>query len=84
MKRLVLIGFAVLGLAVVGGAGATTIQAFHATFQDVSFQNTCTPPVVFCGSGNVAGYGQATTVVRVTRNAPSRQPRATTSPGSVP
>ena len=28
------------------------------------------PPTVFCGSGNVNGYGRATTVVRATRNAP--------------
>jgi hypothetical protein len=68
VKRLALIGLAALALALAGTASATTTQAFHAAFHDVSFQNTCTPPIVFCGSGNVAGYGRATTVVRVTRN----------------
>ena len=70
MKRLAITGLAVLALAVAGTASATTTQAFHATFHDVSFQNTCSPPIVFCGSGTVAGYGRATTVVRVTRNVP--------------
>jgi hypothetical protein len=70
MKRLAIIGLAVVALAVAGTASATTTHVFHATFHDVSFQNTCTPPIVFCGSGNVAGYGRATTVVRVTRNVP--------------
>jgi hypothetical protein len=70
MKRFTVIGLAALALAVAGTASATTTQAFHATFNDVSFQNTCTPPIVFCGNGNVAGYGRASTVVRVTRNVP--------------
>jgi hypothetical protein len=51
-------------------AGAGTPQAFHATFHDVAFQNSCSPPIVFCGSGVVSGYGQATTVVRVTSIVP--------------
>jgi hypothetical protein len=70
MKRFTVIAFTALVLAVVGTAGASTTQAFHATFHDISFQNTCTPPIVFCGSGAIAGYGRASTMVRVTRNVP--------------
>jgi hypothetical protein len=70
MKRLALIGLSACALAAVGVASGSTSQAFQATFHDVSFQNTCSPPIVFCGSGGVAGYGPASTVVRVTRNAP--------------
>jgi len=70
MKRLTIIVLAATALAVASGASASTTQPFQATFQDVAFQNTCTPPIVFCGSGVVAGYGQASIVVRVTRNVP--------------
>jgi hypothetical protein len=69
MKRLAVIGLAVLALAIAGTASAST-RTFQATFHDVGFQNTCSPPIVFCGSGVVAGYGQATIVVRAIRNAP--------------
>jgi hypothetical protein len=51
-------------------ASAATEQNFHATFHDVSFQNNCMPPIVFCGSGVIDGFGPAGTVVRVTKNVP--------------
>lgn len=70
MKRLTRIALATLALAVAGTASGSTTRAFHASFHDVSFQNACSPPIVFCGSGAIAGYGRATTVVRVTRNVP--------------
>jgi hypothetical protein len=70
MKRFAFITVAALALAIAGTASGSTIQRFQATFHDVAFQNTCTPPIVFCGSGVVAGYGQASIVVRVTRNVP--------------
>lgn len=71
MKKLAVLGcLAVLPFAITGTAIGSTTQAFQATFHDVSFQNTCSPPIVFCGSGAVAGYGRASTVVRVTRNVP--------------
>jgi hypothetical protein len=70
MKRLTLIGLATLALALAGTASGSTTQGFQATFHDVSFQNSCTPPIVFCGGGVIAGYGPATTIVRVTRNVP--------------
>ena len=57
-----------LTLAVTAATGAT--QSFQATFHDVSFQNSCSPPVVFCGSGVIDGFGPASTVVRVTKNVP--------------
>jgi hypothetical protein len=62
----------VLAVALVAAApaGATTTENFHATFHDVAFQNGCVPPIVFCGSGDIDGFGPATTVVRVTRNVP--------------
>ncbi len=64
------IGVAVALVAAVP-ASAATAQKFHALFHDVSFQNTsCTPPIVFCGSGVIDGFGRATTVVRVTKNVP--------------
>lgn len=64
-------------------ASAATTQNFHATFDDVSLQNPdCTPPIVFCGSGAIAGFGPATTVVRVTRSIPIPGTRAQTSAGS--
>lgn len=70
MKRLAIISIAAAALALAGVASGSTTQAFQATFHDVAFQNTCSPPIVFCGSGVVAGYGQASIVVRATRNAP--------------
>jgi hypothetical protein len=70
MKRLAVFVLSALALTVAGAAGASTTQTFHATFHDVSFQSTCSPPIVFCGSGAIADYGRATTVVRVTRNVP--------------
>jgi hypothetical protein len=71
VRRLViLISLLALPLAFSAAAGASTTQAFHATFHDVAFQNSCTPPIVFCGSGVVTGFGPATTVVRVTKNIP--------------
>ena len=51
-------------------ASAATEQNFHASFHDVSFQDSCVPPIVFCGSGVVDGFGPATTIVRVTHNVP--------------
>ena len=59
-----------VALLVAGPASAATTQNFHATFHDVSFQNSCMPPIVFCGSGVVDGFGLASTVVRVTKNVP--------------
>jgi hypothetical protein len=71
VRRLViLISLLALPLASSATAGASTTQAFHATFHDVAFQNSCSPPIVFCGSGVAAGFGQATTVVRVTSIVP--------------
>jgi hypothetical protein len=69
MKRLTVVATAVLALAIAGTASGST-QTFQATFHDVGFQNSCSPPIVFCGSGVVTGYGQASIVVRATRNAP--------------
>jgi hypothetical protein len=63
------IGTAVLAL-LPALARASASAPFHATFYDVSFQNSCSPPIVFCGSGTIAGYGRASTVVRVIRNVP--------------
>jgi len=70
MKRLTILALATAALTIAGTASASTTQPLQATFHDVTFQNSCTPPIVFCGSGAVAGYGQASTVVRVTRNVP--------------
>jgi hypothetical protein len=64
------VALAALASAIAGTASGATTQAFQATFHDVSFQNTCSPPIVFCGNGTVDGYGRATTMVRVTRNLP--------------
>lgn len=61
---------AALALVAAVPASAATSQNFHATFHDVSFQNSCTPPIVFCGSGVINGFGPASTVVRVTKNVP--------------
>ena len=71
MRRLIaLICLLALPFPLVATAAAATTQAFHATFHDVVFQNSCSPPIVFCGSGVVGGYGKATTVVRVTSIVP--------------
>jgi hypothetical protein len=69
MKQLAVVVTALVALAIAGTASGST-QTFQATFHDVSFENTCSPPIVFCGSGVVAGYGQASIVVRATRNVP--------------
>jgi hypothetical protein len=53
-----------------GIAHASSTTGFHAQAHLVDFQNSCTPPIVFCGSGTVAGYGRATMIVRATINAP--------------
>lgn len=47
-------------------ANAADTTKFHAVFHD-SFPSSCAPPTVFCGSGSVARYGRATTVVRSTQ-----------------
>jgi hypothetical protein len=70
MKHVAIVVLGALALTLAGTAGAATTQTFHATMHDVSFQNSCVPPIVFCGSGAVAGYGRASTMVRVTRNVP--------------
>jgi hypothetical protein len=71
VRRLtILICLLALPLWMSATAGAATTQSFHATFHDVAFQNSCSPPIVFCGSGVVGGYGRATTVVRVTSIVP--------------
>src|SRR5947207_3404788 len=72
MKRFALVlCLAAFPLGLAASAAASGSQNFQATFHDVWFQNPdCSPPIVFCGSGVVAGYGQATTVVRVTHNVP--------------
>lgn len=62
--------FAAAGLALLPAAAqASTTTRFHAVFHDVG-GNGCSPPIVFCGNGEVSGIGAATTVVRVTRNVP--------------
>jgi hypothetical protein len=68
---LLIIGsFAAAALALLAGsARASTTTGFHAVFHDIG-GNGCTPPLVFCGSGEVSGIGSAGTVVRVTHNAP--------------
>ena len=70
-KRIGLVALAAAAtLALVPGIadGASTTK-FHAVFHD-TFPSSCAPPTVFCGSGSVARYGRATTVVRATRMAP--------------
>lgn len=52
-----------------GSAGAADTTKFHAVFHD-TFPSSCAPPTVFCGSGSVARYGSATTVVRAGRPTP--------------
>ena len=59
-----------VALVAAAPASATTTENFHATFHDVAFQNSCVPPIVFCGSGVIDTFGPATTIVRVTRNVP--------------
>jgi hypothetical protein len=71
MRRLTILScLLALPLVLAATAGAVTTQPFHGTFHDVAFQNSCSPPIVFCGSGVVSGYGPATTVVRVTSIVP--------------
>lgn len=70
MKRLAIISIAAAALALAGAASGSTTRPFQATFHDVAFQNTCTPPIVFCGSGVLTRYGPASIMVRATRNAP--------------
>jgi hypothetical protein len=70
-KLAVLCCMVALPLALAVPAATSATQSFHATFHDVWFQHLdCNPPIVFCGSGVVDGYGQAQTVVRVTSNVP--------------
>lgn len=66
------VAIAVLGVTVAaaaalmlvpGSANAASTTKFHAVFHD-TFPSGCAPPTVFCGSGSVARYGRATTVVR--------------------
>ena len=56
-------------MLVPGSAHAASTTKFHAVFHD-AFPSDCAPPIVFCGSGSVARYGRATTVVRATRMTP--------------
>ena len=53
-------------MLVPGSAQAASTTKFHAVFHD-AFPSSCAPPIVFCGSGSVARYGRATTVVRSTQ-----------------
>ena len=53
-------------MLVPGSAHAASTTKFHAVFHD-AFPSSCAPPIVFCGSGSVARYGRATTVVRSTQ-----------------
>ena len=69
-KRIGPIALAVVALMLVpGSAQASSTTKFHAVFHD-AFPSSCPPPIVFCGSGTVARYGRATTVVRATHMAP--------------
>ena len=62
---------AVAALMLVPGiASAASTTSSHAHAHVVNSQNSCTPPIVFCGSGTIDGYGRATMVVRATINAP--------------
>lgn len=56
-------------MLVPGNAQASGTTKFRAVFHD-AFPSGCAPPVVFCGSGTVARYGRATTVVRATPPVP--------------
>src|SRR3954447_10985563 len=71
-KRIGLVALAAAAvLALVPGvANASSTHRFHAVFHDIASQHNCTPPIVFCGSGTVAGYGRATTAVHATKNVP--------------
>jgi hypothetical protein len=61
---LAVIGAPVMALAVTTGtASAATAQPFQATFVDIYSQCKPSFPVVFCGDGNVAGVGKATSTV---------------------
>ena len=57
-------------MLVPGIARASSTTSSHAHAHLVNSQNSCTPPIVFCGSGTIDGYGRATMVVRATINAP--------------
>ena len=57
-------------MLVPGIASASSTTSSHAHAHLVNSQNSCTPPIVFCGSGTIDGYGRATMVVRATINAP--------------
>ena len=71
MRRLIVLIFLLaLPFTLAATAVAAPTQAFHATFHDVVFQNSCSAPIVFCGSGVVDGYGKAMSVVRVTSIVP--------------
>lgn len=71
MRKLALLCCLVaLPLALAVSPATAETQSFQATFHDVYSQNSCSPPIVFCGSGVVAGYGRAQTIVRVTSNVP--------------
>jgi hypothetical protein len=70
LAALVAGAFAVAAFALLPAAAqASTTTGFHAVFHDIG-GNGCTPPIVFCGSGEVSGIGAASTVVRVTHNVP--------------
>jgi hypothetical protein len=59
----------VAALTIVPGiADASNTTRFQAVFHDI--EDSCTPPVVFCGFGNVNGYGRATTRVIARQTAP--------------
>jgi len=67
---LVALAAAAAVLLVPGAASASSTTSSHAHAHLVNSQNSCTPPIVFCGSGTLDGYGPATMVVRATINAP--------------
>lgn len=67
LRRLAIAGSVVgvlLGAATASAAPATA--NFQATFVDIYSQCPIGPPVVFCGHGAIAGFGQATSTVHLT------------------
>ncbi len=56
-----------LGLSTAASAGTAN---FDAIFTQIYSTSTCQFPTVFCGSGNVAGVGPATSTVLLTSIAP--------------
>lgn len=56
--------------ALAGSASASANSRFQATFVDIYSQCPTSPPVVFCGDGNIAGVGGATSMVTLTGIAP--------------